>query len=53
MKILKPGETGKGFLVEYDSGYISPELTCANGTCSNANSQFSKMLKTNDDPTID
>lgn len=37
MKILKPGETGTGYLVEFDSGYIKPELTCANGTCSNAN----------------
>ena len=27
MKILRPGETGKGILVEYDSGYISPDLT--------------------------
>lgn len=28
MKILLPGETNKkGFLVEYDSGYISPDLT--------------------------
>lgn len=26
MKILRPGETGKGILVEYDSGYISPDL---------------------------
>ena len=37
MKILKPGEEGYGYLVEYDSGYISPELTCENGTCTNAN----------------
>jgi len=37
MKMLKPGETGTGFLVEYDSGYISPELTCPDGVCSNAN----------------
>lgn len=37
MKILKAGETGKGFLVEYDSGYITPELTCKDGVCSNAN----------------
>lgn len=35
MKILQPGETGKGYLVEYDSGYIKPELTCKDGTCSN------------------
>lgn len=27
MKILKPGETGTGFLVEYDAGFISPELS--------------------------
>lgn len=37
MKILKPGEVGTGYLVEYDSGYIKPQLTCENGTCSNAN----------------
>jgi hypothetical protein len=36
MKILQPGETGTGYLVEYDSGYIKPELTCKDGTCSNA-----------------
>ena len=35
MKILQPGETGRGYLVEYDSGYIKPELTCKDGTCSN------------------
>jgi len=27
MKILKPGEEGKGFLVEYDAGFISPKLS--------------------------
>jgi hypothetical protein len=37
MKILKPGEEGYGYLVEYDSGYITPELTCEDGTCTNAN----------------
>jgi hypothetical protein len=37
MKILKPGEEGTGFLVEYDSGYIKPELTCKDGVCSNVN----------------
>ena len=37
MKILQPGETGKGFLVEYDSGYISPELSCPDGVCTNQN----------------
>jgi hypothetical protein len=26
MKILKPGETGTGFLVEYDAGYISSKI---------------------------
>ena len=24
-KILKPGETGHGILIEYDSGYIDPK----------------------------
>jgi hypothetical protein len=37
MKILKPGESGYGFLVEYDSGYIAPNLTCPDGVCTNAN----------------
>lgn len=37
MKILKPGETGTGFLVEYDSGYITPDLSCPDGVCSNRN----------------
>ena len=37
MKILKPGEEGYGFLVEYDSGFISSELTCQDGVCSNHN----------------
>lgn len=37
MKILKPNEEGYGFLVEYDSGYITSELSCADGTCTNAN----------------
>jgi hypothetical protein len=37
MRILKPNEEGYGYLVEYDSGYIKPELTCADGTCSNEN----------------
>ena len=45
MKILKPGESGYGFLVEYDSGYISPELTCADGTCSN--DRLIREFKTN------
>ena len=25
LKIIKPGESGKGILVEYDAGYISPK----------------------------
>jgi hypothetical protein len=37
MKILGPSETGLGILIEYDSGYISPELTCPDGVCSNRN----------------
>lgn len=37
MKILKPGEEGYGFLVEYDSGFVSSELTCQDGVCSNHN----------------
>ena len=47
MKILKPNEEGYGYLVEYDSGFITPELTCADGTCSNANliREFDSSLK--------
>ena len=37
MKILKPGEVGRGYLVEFDSGFISSELTCQDGVCSNHN----------------
>jgi hypothetical protein len=37
MKILKPGEEGRGYLVEFDSGFISSELTCQDGVCSNHN----------------
>ena len=37
MKILKAGEEGYGFLVEYDSGFVSSELTCQDGVCSNHN----------------
>ena len=37
MKILKPGEEGYGYLVEYDSGFVSSELTCQDGVCSNHN----------------
>jgi|TARA_R110000803_G_scaffold130962_1_gene198194 hypothetical protein len=37
MKILKPGEEGHGFIVEYDSGFVSSELTCKDGVCSNSN----------------
>jgi hypothetical protein len=25
MKVLGPNETGKGILIEYDAGHISPE----------------------------
>ena len=25
LKIIKPGESGKGILVEFDAGYISPK----------------------------
>ena len=50
MKILKPGETGYGYLVEYDAGYITPELTCADGTCSNINllREFDSSIKSPD-----
>lgn len=27
MKIIKPGESGRGILVEYDAGYLSPDLS--------------------------
>ena len=37
MKILKPWEEGTGYIIEYDSGYIKPELSCSDGTCTNAN----------------
>jgi hypothetical protein len=37
MKILKPGDEGYGYLVEFDSGFISSELTCQDGVCSNHN----------------
>ena len=37
MKILKPNEEGYGFLVEYDSGFVSSELSCRDGVCSNSN----------------
>jgi hypothetical protein len=39
----------KSILVEYDSGYITPELTCANGTCSN--NDLIREFKTNLDPS--
>lgn len=47
IKILKKGETGFGYLVEYDSGYISPKLTCEDGSCSNINllREFDSSLK--------
>lgn len=51
MKILKPGETGTGYLVEYDSGYISPELRCPDGVCSNAN--LIKEFKSGTNLTLD
>jgi len=37
MKILKPGEEGYGYIIEYDAGFISPELSCKDGACSNSN----------------
>lgn len=37
MKMLKPNEEGYGYIVEYDSGFVSSELTCQDGVCSNAN----------------
>jgi len=37
MKILRPGEEGYGYLVEFDSGFISSDLTCQDGVCSNHN----------------
>ncbi len=50
MKILKRGEQGYGYLVEYDAGFIGPELTCADGTCSNANliREFDSSVKSPD-----
>ena len=47
MKILKPGDEGYGFLVEFDSGFISSELTCQDGVCSNHNliKEFKSGLK--------
>jgi hypothetical protein len=51
MKILGPGETGLGILIEYDSGYISPELTCPDGVCSNRN--ILKEFKSNTNLGID
>lgn len=37
MKILKPNEEGYGYIIEHGSGYITPELTCKDGVCSNKN----------------
>jgi hypothetical protein len=37
MKILKPNEEGYGYIIEHGSGYITPELTCKDGVCSNYN----------------
>lgn len=50
MKILKPGEEGYGYIIEYDSGYITPALTCENGSCSNANliREFESSIKSPD-----
>jgi hypothetical protein len=47
MEILKPGEEGHGYIIEYDAGYITPALTCENGTCSNANliREFESSIK--------
>ncbi len=50
MKILQRGEEGYGYLVEYDAGYITPELTCQDGTCSNVNllREFDSSLNSKD-----
>jgi hypothetical protein len=56
MKILKPTEEGHGYIIEYNSGYITPELTCKDGTCSNYNliREFkSNMNLTQDGPLPD
>ncbi len=56
MKILKPTEEGHGYIIEYNSGYITPELTCKDGTCSNYNliREFkSSMNLTQDGPLPD
>lgn len=37
MKILNPNEEGYGYIIEHGSGYITPELTCRDGVCSNQN----------------
>lgn len=54
MKILKPGEEGYGFLVEYDSGFISSELTCQDGVCSNHNliNEFKSGLNLGQDGSL-
>jgi hypothetical protein len=43
MKIIKPGETGFGIMIEYDSGYITPDVSC-NGVC-NADSVKEQLLR--------
>lgn len=54
MKILKPGEEGYGFLVEYDSGFVSSELTCQDGVCSNHNliNEFKSGLSLGQDGSL-
>jgi hypothetical protein len=40
----------KGVLIEYDAGYITPALTCADGSCSNVNllREFESGIKSPD-----
>lgn len=54
MKILKPNEEGYGYLVEFDSGFISSELTCQDGVCSNHNliNEFKSGLKLGPDGSL-
>jgi len=56
MKILKHNEEGYGYIIENNSGYITPELTCRDGVCSNYNliREFkSSMNLTQDGPLPD
>jgi len=56
MKILKHNEEGYGYIIENNSGYITPELTCRDGVCSNYNliREFkSSMSLTQDGPLPD